>query len=194
MGSENRNNLPSFSKAVRGYDTEEVDAYVAYANERYQALSRENADLKRKLTKFMLGLDRRESESEKPAVSLPDTAQINNLLRDLDECAARSREIEKAIMKAISLAEELKLEGSAAGEVPPESKPAPKREAQSEKKAEKKSRPADELASVDFYTNEVHADGTEYDSMTLARKSTERKKSSISELMFPVEKGEDFNK
>ena len=196
MSSDNRLNKPSFSKGVRGYDTEEVDAYVTYVNERFGALTRENAELKRKLTKFMLGLDRPEGETDKNAVTLPGAAEINGLLRALDDCASRSREIEKAISGAISLAEELKLEEAVAREADrvapkpqPEPEKAPEKAPQPEPAEEPEKTPADDLASLDFYTDGKHADGTDYDPMTLAQQVTERKKPSFADLMHPLDDG-----
>ena len=57
MGVQNALKKPAFSKTVRGYSPEEVDRYIAYVNERYSAVCRESAELKRRLTRLMLGLD-----------------------------------------------------------------------------------------------------------------------------------------
>ena len=58
MSAQNNLKKPVFTKSVMGYTPKEVDQYIEYMNERYAALRSDVAELKRRLTRFQLGLDR----------------------------------------------------------------------------------------------------------------------------------------
>lgn len=54
----------NFSKVMRGYNTVEVDEYIAFVNERYSELYRENNELERKLRAALAKIDESSSNED----------------------------------------------------------------------------------------------------------------------------------
>ena len=67
-----------FSKAVRGYSCEEVDTYLAYVNDRYNALAHECVELRRKMTVQAAGQNeyREEALKEKEKIAAETDALV----------------------------------------------------------------------------------------------------------------------
>ncbi len=108
MSAHNSLKKPTFSKAMRGYSIEEVDSYVAYVNERYTSVCRESAELKRKLTRLLLGMDKPEvKEEEKKRVTLPSESDLALLRSRLDECLKQTSELEELLSCAAGAAREI---------------------------------------------------------------------------------------
>ena len=57
MSAQNNFKKPVFTKSVMGYTPREVDQYIEYMNEQYAAATRDIAELRRRLTRYQLGLD-----------------------------------------------------------------------------------------------------------------------------------------
>lgn len=55
--AQNSLNQPAFTRSLRGYSVEEVDAYVDYASGRYSSLRQENTELKKKITALRTELE-----------------------------------------------------------------------------------------------------------------------------------------
>ncbi|MBR4961619.1 MAG: DivIVA domain-containing protein [Clostridia bacterium] len=88
-----------FSKAVRGYSCEEVDTYLAYANDHYAALVRECVELRRKMAAQAAGQNeyREEALREKDKIA----AEAESLVEEGKKEAAKI--IENARLKAARL-------------------------------------------------------------------------------------------
>ncbi len=63
MAIQNTSKKPNFNKIVLGYAPKEVDRYIDFISERYNAVCRENAELKRKLTRLQLGITTNNSDT-----------------------------------------------------------------------------------------------------------------------------------
>ncbi|MCI9450303.1 MAG: hypothetical protein HFE30_08670 [Clostridiales bacterium] len=99
MSVQNTLKKPAFTKSVRGYTVQEVDRYIEYVNERYAAVCRDVAELKRKLTRLKLGLDRPEAEANTANVDvLPEELlkHLENLRRELSaECERHAEHMKR---------------------------------------------------------------------------------------------------
>ena len=72
MNAQNNLKKPNFSKGVMGYTPSEVDRYIDHINERYNTVSREAAELKRKIINLQLRLNEAEdrlAEAEKKSTT-----------------------------------------------------------------------------------------------------------------------------
>lgn len=99
MSVQNTLKKPAFTKSVRGYTVQEVDRYIEYVNERYAAVCRDVAELKRKLTRLKLGLDRPEAEANTANVDvLPEELlkHLENLRREVSaECERHAEHLKR---------------------------------------------------------------------------------------------------
>lgn len=99
MSAQNSLKKPKFTKSVRGYTVQEVDSYIEYVNERYSAVCRESAELKRKLTRFKLGLDRPDGQATPTNTDISYEElikQIENLRRELSaECERHAEHLKR---------------------------------------------------------------------------------------------------
>lgn len=106
MGVQNALKKPAFSKTVRGYSTEEVDRYIAYVNERYSAVCRESAELKRRLTRLMLGLD--SPAAEKNGVETGEKIsqeRLHTAIRELSEECRRHSDMLRQLLNSLAAEE-----------------------------------------------------------------------------------------
>lgn len=89
MSAQNNLKKPTFSKGVMGYTPAEVDRYIDHVNERYNTVSREAAELKRKVINLQLRLDEAEgrlAEAEKQSVTdkIFDKSSVSQLFDMLE--------------------------------------------------------------------------------------------------------------
>lgn len=73
MSTQNNLKKPVFTKSMLGYTTKEVDQYIEYVNERYNALSRDVSELKRRVTRLQLGLESPNNSEEATTSASSDT-------------------------------------------------------------------------------------------------------------------------
>lgn len=103
MSVQNTLKKPAFSRTIRGYSPEEVDRYIAYVNERYSAVCRESAELKRRLTRLMLGLDSvtsEKSEAKTPSQLTDDL--LNSVTGELSEECRRHSDAIIRLLRSLS--------------------------------------------------------------------------------------------
>lgn len=102
MSVQNTLKKPSFSRAIRGYSTDEVDRYIAYVNERYSAVCYESAQLKKQLTELSQRLAS-ESSQPKQDVATAIAAALSDLAEKISvECARHAEETEKLISERLT--------------------------------------------------------------------------------------------
>ncbi len=91
MSAQNKLKKAVFSSSIRGYSKEEVDAYIRYANERYRSVCAENNELKRKITKLMLGIgkpDQSQKQDGDPVDPARALEMLEKISSKLDEESA----------------------------------------------------------------------------------------------------------
>jgi len=93
MSVQNNLKKPEFTKTMLGYNPHEVDRYIEYMTERYNAVSRDVSELKRRLTRLQLGLDKtEESENDEKVLHGFSDGAVDHLRHMIS--AERSRHAE----------------------------------------------------------------------------------------------------
>ncbi len=82
-----------FTKGLRGYTCEEVDAYLAYVNDRYNTLVRECSDLRKKMTVMAAGQNeyREDALRDKEQIAAAADAMVRQKSREAEELTARAQ-------------------------------------------------------------------------------------------------------
>ncbi len=124
-----RNKRGDFRKGLRGYEPQEVDAFLEVAAERLEAVVRENMALKERLAELETRLDRAESRESAVQEALVSAQSLREQvreqtereaelrLREADQAAARAREEadrDAARIRAEARAEAERLRGESA--------------------------------------------------------------------------------
>jgi len=105
MSTQNNLKKPVFTKSMLGYTTKEVDQYIEYVNERYNALSRDVSELKRRVTRLQLGLESPNNSEEATTSASTDTgftdAAIDRLRGMIEAERLRHEEALSALLNFI---------------------------------------------------------------------------------------------
>ena len=101
MSAQNNFKKPVFTKSVMGYTPREVDQYIEYMNEQYAAATRDIAELRRRLTRYQLGLDPVEKQPAAEDASGFTDAALDKLRHMISAERSRHEEALDALLSFI---------------------------------------------------------------------------------------------